>query len=99
MPDLLRNNRNHSQRVAKLIAGSKSKDTSIFGGIWHWVNGVASGIGHFLNGAVAALGKAILNHLQNIVDTFQEEIDATRRIRARSRSARVQGTETRCGSG
>jgi len=63
-----------------LIAGSKSKDTSIFGGIWHWVNGVASGIGHFLNGAVAALGKAILNHLQNIVDTFQEEIDATRRI-------------------
>ncbi len=80
MPDMLRNNRNHSKRVAKLISASKSQDTSILGGIWHWINGVASGVGHLLTGAIASLGRAILNHLQNIVAAFQEEIDAMGRI-------------------
>lgn len=80
MPDMLDNNRNHAKKVAKQIGDSKSPDTNVLDGIWHWVDGVASGIGHFIGGAVTDAIKAIAAHLENVVSAFQDEIDALGRV-------------------
>lgn len=76
MPDLGTTNRGHAKRVAKLIAARKSPDSNVFGGIWHWINGVADGIGRIIGGPVSAMGRAILNHLENLVDAYQELLHA-----------------------
>jgi len=80
MPPLLDNNRNHARRMAKQIGDSRSPDSGLFGGIWHWVNGVASGIGHFIDGPIVSALRAILNHLENIDAAFQDDINAIERI-------------------
>jgi hypothetical protein len=73
-------NKRHAKRVAKLIAADKGGGTSILGGIWHWVDGVASGISHFIGGTVLNLAKTIWQHLQNIVDTIGEIYYALARV-------------------
>ena len=80
MPDVLKTNRDHSKRMAKQIGAAKSQDNGVLGGIWHWINGVASGVGHFLSGPLVAFGRAVLNHLENIVSAFQDEISALERV-------------------
>lgn len=72
---MMDNNKRHAHRTAKLIAQSKSADTGVFDGIWHWINGVASGISHFLGAPVTAAFRAVQTALEDILDAF-EEFDA-----------------------
>lgn len=80
MPFIGKTNRDHAKAAAKQIKDSKTPSSDPIVGIWHWINGVASGVSHFLGTTLHAFGLAILYHLQHIVATFQEEIDAVYRI-------------------
>jgi hypothetical protein len=80
MPHIGLNSRNHAKGAAKQIKDSKVPSSDPIVSTWHWINGVASGISHFLGHTLADFGRAILFHLEHIVATFQEEIDATKRI-------------------
>lgn len=80
MPTIGQTNRDHAKRAAKQIKDSKKPPNDPIVGIWHWINGVASGVSHFLGHTLHSFGEAILFHLQHIVATFQEEINAAYRI-------------------
>ena len=80
MPFIEQTNRDHAKKSARQIKDSKTPSSNPIVGIWHWINGVASGVSHFLGHTLHAFGEAILFHLQHIVATFQESIDAVYRI-------------------
>lgn len=80
MPTIGQTNRDHAKSAAKQIKQSKTPSSNPIVGIWHWINGVASGVSHFLGHTLHSFGEAILFHLQHVVQTFQEAIDAFGRV-------------------
>lgn len=80
MPDIADTNKGHARRVAKLLADAKNPPSSVLGGIWHWVNGVAHGIAHFIGGPFTSFARAVLNAIENVVDAYQETIGALFRV-------------------
>lgn len=80
MPDLLKTNRDHAKRVAKLLADSHNPITTVIGGIWHWINGIANGVGHFLGGPITSALRAILAAIEEAIDLWQKALGAYFRI-------------------
>lgn len=80
MPVIGQTNRDHAKKTARQIKDSKTPISSPIVSIWHWINGVAAGVSHFLGFTLHSFGLSILYHLQHIVETFQEAIDAFGRV-------------------
>lgn len=75
MPDPLKTNRDHAKRTAKLLADTGNPITTVVGGIWHWINGVANGIGHFLGGPVTSALRALLATVEEAIDLWQKALE------------------------
>lgn len=73
-------NRDHAKGIARQLAASKDQGNNLLGGIWHWVNGVASGIGHFIAGPVDAAFKAVWAAIHEMVDAYGKFIDTLYRV-------------------
>lgn len=80
MPDMLKTNRDHAKRVAKLLSDSGNPITTVVGGIWHWINGIANGVGHFLGGPITSALRAILAAIEEAIDLWQKALAAYFRI-------------------
>ena len=72
MTNPLDTNRGHAKLVAKSMAAGGSQPTSVLGGIWHWINGVASGLGHFITGRIDLYAKATTLVVDGIIDAIEE---------------------------
>jgi hypothetical protein len=66
------NNARHSRNVASKIAATPSKDTGVFSGIWHWINGVANGVTHFIGTTLFGGFKTVQQALDVILGAFED---------------------------
>lgn len=80
MPDVLKTNRDHAKRVAKLLADTGNPITTVVGGIWHWINGIANGVGHLIGGPIVSALRAILAAIEEAIDLWQKALGAYFRI-------------------
>ena len=80
MTNPLDTNRGHAKLVAKSMAASGNQPSSVLGGIWHWINGVASGIGHFITGRIDLYAKATTLVVDGIIDAIGEIDKAVGRV-------------------
>jgi hypothetical protein len=74
------NSDRHAKRVGKLVAATTGDDQSALGGVWQWINGVASGVSHFIGTTVLGGFKVIMQHLENLDHAVIDELKAISRI-------------------
>lgn len=69
-----------AKHVAKQIGATKSADSGILSGIWHWIDGVANSVTRLFDNHIVTGFKVVLATLENVRKTLDDHLDAIRRL-------------------